>query len=101
MLPRGEDNEREVLVDAWGEEGRALILDQEEGQLVTAKDRPGFLCVERHEVPQVAPWRSARRGLAAAEEGRPVQDRHDVVAFLVHDVRPRPYATSPQPHAGC
>ena len=49
----GEDDELEVLVEAWDDDGRALILDQEEGCLAVAKDRPGFRRVKRYNEPQV------------------------------------------------
>ncbi|MFH8411013.1 hypothetical protein ACH4FX_40520 [Streptomyces sp. NPDC018019] len=49
----GEDDELEVLVESWDDDGRAPILDQEEGRLVVAKDLPGFRRVERYSEPQV------------------------------------------------
>ncbi|KPC78285.1 hypothetical protein ADL27_48380 [Streptomyces sp. NRRL F-6602] len=49
----GKDDELEVPVESWDADGRALVLVPEEGRLVAATDRPGFLRVERYEVPQV------------------------------------------------
>ncbi|WP_327259799.1 hypothetical protein [Streptomyces sp. NBC_01240] len=84
------------LVESWDADGRALVLDQEEGRLVAAKDRPGFLRVERYEEPQVrgvlpgGNWR-LRKENDASRLGRPV------IAFLVYDKYVRPVSNLPSP----
>ncbi|MFG3142433.1 hypothetical protein ACGFZA_40280 [Streptomyces sp. NPDC048211] len=90
----GEDDELEVRVESWDDDGRALVLDQEEGRLVVAKDRPGFRRVERYEEPQVrgvlpgGNWRLRKKD-SPSRVGR------QVVAFLVYDTYVRPVSGLP------
>lgn len=89
-----------MLVESWDADGRALLLDQEEGRLVAAKDRPGFLRVEQYEEPQVrgvlpgGNWR-LRKEDDASRLGRPV------IAFLVYDKYVRPVSNLPSPAGRC
>lgn len=93
----GEDDELEVLVESWDDDGRALILDQEEGRLVVANDRPGFRRVERYNEPQVrgvlpgGNWRLRKKD-SPSRIGSPV------IAFLIYDTYVRPVTRLPSPN---
>ncbi|MFD9794730.1 hypothetical protein ACFWXK_27720 [Streptomyces sp. NPDC059070] len=93
----GEDDELEVLVESWGDDGRALILDQAEGRLVVAKDRPGFLRVERYTEPQVRGVLPGGNWRLRAKEGPSSHSRigSPVIAFLVYDTYVRPVTHLP------
>ncbi|MFB8443597.1 hypothetical protein ACFC7A_31585 [Streptomyces niveus] len=92
----GDHDEFDVPVESWDEDGRALILDQEKGQLVVARDEPGFLRVERYEEPQVrgvlpgGNWKLGKRG-------GPTSIGEEIVAFLVYDTYVRPVFRLPPP----
>ncbi|MCZ4099692.1 hypothetical protein G3I60_02935 [Streptomyces sp. SID13666] len=96
--PGSDESETEMRVESWSADGLALVLDQEEGRLVSAKERPGFLRVERHDEPQVrgvipgAGWKLGQKdGLSL---GTPV------VAFLVYDGYVRPITGLPPTGTG-
>jgi hypothetical protein len=97
----GEDDELEVLVESWDDDGRALILDQEEGRLVVAKDRPGFLRVERYNEPQVRGVLPGGNWRLRAKEGPSSRSRigSPVIAFLVYDTYVRPVTRLPSPNS--
>ncbi|MBP5942725.1 hypothetical protein [Streptomyces acidiscabies] len=96
----GEDDELEVLVESWDADGRALILDQAEGRLVVAKDRPGFLRVERYNQPQVRGVLPGGNWRLRAKEGPSSHSRvgSPVIAFLVYDSYVRPVTSLPSPN---
>lgn len=89
-----EDDELEVLVESWDADGRALVLVQEEGRLVAAKDRPGFLRVERYEEPQVRGILPGGNWRLRKKDG-PSRIGSQVVAFLVYDTYVRPVSGLP------
>jgi hypothetical protein len=94
----GEDGELEVLVESWDDDGRAVVLDQEEGRLVVAKDRPGFRRVERYNEPQVrgvlpgGNWRLRKKG-------DPSRIGSPIIAFLIYDTYVRPVTRLPSPNS--
>ncbi|MFJ6000324.1 hypothetical protein [Streptomyces sp. NPDC092370] len=90
----GEDDELELLVESWDADGRALVLVPEEGRLVAAMDRPGFLRVERYEVPQVRGVLPGGNWKLRKKDG-PNKFGHQVVAFLVYDKYVRPVSSLP------
>ncbi|MER5853352.1 hypothetical protein ABT126_42175 [Streptomyces sp. NPDC002012] len=90
----GEDDELEMLVESWDTDGRALVLVPEEGRLVAAKDRPGFLRVERYEEPQVRGVLPGGNWKLRQKNG-PSSFGHEVVAFLVYDTYVRPVSNLP------
>ncbi|MEW2515812.1 hypothetical protein [Streptomyces sp. NPDC046870] len=89
----GEEDELEVLVESWDADGRALVLVPEEGRLVPATDRPGFLRVERYEVPQVRGVLPGGNWRLRKKDGP--KFGHQVVAFLVYDGYVRPVSALP------
>jgi hypothetical protein len=93
----GEDDELEVLVESWDADGRALVLVPEEGRLVAAADRPGFLRVERYEVPQVRGVLPGGNWRLRAKEGPSSRSSvgSPVIAFLVYDTYIRPVTRLP------
>ncbi|MCM2423887.1 hypothetical protein [Streptomyces sp. RKAG293] len=96
--PGSDENETEMRVESWGADGMALVLDQEEGRLVSARERPGFLRVERRDAPQVrgvipgGGWKLGQKdGLSLGTA---------VVAFLVYDGYVRPITGLPPAGTG-
>ncbi|WP_221360230.1 hypothetical protein [Streptomyces beigongshangae] len=84
----------EGRAESWDVDGRALVLVPEEGRLVVATDRPGFLRVERHEEPQVRGVLPGGNWRLRQKEG-PSKFGHRVVAFLVYDTYVRPVSALP------
>ncbi|MEN1891161.1 hypothetical protein [Streptomyces mirabilis] len=92
-----EEDELVMLVEAWSDDGMALVLDEEAGQLVPARERSGFLRVERHDVPQArgilpgGKWRLRKKNDVS-------NIGHDVLVFLVYDTYVRPVTGLPAPN---
>ncbi|MFC8273808.1 hypothetical protein ACFUJR_15045 [Streptomyces sp. NPDC057271] len=95
-----DDDEDELIfpVASWDRNGMALILDEEGGQLVVAKELEGFLRVERYEVPQVRAVLPGGNWRLRKKDGIP--GGHQVVAFLVYDGFVRPVSSLPSANRG-